>query len=327
MVDTWAPEELRGYAFAIAYRMLGSVGEAEDVVQEAMIRLHATDPAEVRSPTAYTATVTTRLALDELRSARARRERYVGTWLPEPVLGEPDPAERAELRESLTAAFLVVLETLSPVERAVFVLHDLFDLPYAEVADVVEPVRGDLPADRGQGPPARGRAAAAVRPAGERAGRAGPAVLRRARRRRRGRAGEAAGRGRGASTATAAARARRSGTRSSARCGWPGCWPASSGRPGGYGLLLEPAVVNGSPGLRVVDPDGRLVNVLAMDVRDGRGCRIRSIVNPDKLQHLGPVVDRGRAAAGRLEPAAGTRSRPPTCPPRRGRPRRPGRRR
>ena len=104
MVDTWAPEKLRGYAFAIAYRMLGSVGEAEDIVQEAMIRLHATDPAEVRSPTAYTATVTSRLALDELRSARVRRERYVGTWLPEPVLGEPDPAERAELRESLTAA-------------------------------------------------------------------------------------------------------------------------------------------------------------------------------------------------------------------------------
>src|SRR6185369_8384240 len=115
MVDTWAPEKLRGYAFTIAYRMLGSVGEAEDIVQEAMIRLHATDPAEVRSPTAYTATVTSRLALDELRSARVRRERYVGTWLPEPVLGEPDP-----------------------VERAVFVLPDLFDLPYSEVATVVD---------------------------------------------------------------------------------------------------------------------------------------------------------------------------------------------
>ena len=138
MADTWAPEQLRGYAFAIAYRMLGSVGEAEDVVQETMIRLHATDPTAVRSPTAYTATVTSRLALDELRSARVRRERYVGSWLPEPVLGEPDPAERVELRESLTAAFLVVLETLGPVERAVYVLHDLFDLPYAEVAEVVD---------------------------------------------------------------------------------------------------------------------------------------------------------------------------------------------
>src|SRR3954447_13517237 len=138
MADTWAPETLRGYAFAIAYRMLGSVGEAEDVVQEAMIRLHATDPADVRSPTAYAATVPGRRALDELRSARAQRERYVGSWLPEPVLGEPDPAERAELRESLTAAFLVVLEALGPVERAVFVLHDLFDLPYAEVAAVVD---------------------------------------------------------------------------------------------------------------------------------------------------------------------------------------------
>jgi RNA polymerase sigma factor (sigma-70 family) len=138
MADTWAPEKLRGYAFAIAYRMLGSVGEAEDIVQEAMIRLHATDPAEVRSPTAYTATVTSRLALDELRSARARRERYVGTWLPEPVLGEPDPAERAELRESLTTAFLVVLETLSPVERAVFVLREVFGLSWAEVAGTLD---------------------------------------------------------------------------------------------------------------------------------------------------------------------------------------------
>ena len=106
MTDTWAPEDLRGYAFAVAYRMLGSVSEAEDVVQEAMLRLHAADRSAVRSPTAYTATVTTRLALDELRSARVRRERYVGPWLPAPILGEPGPG-REELVRSLAEAGLV----------------------------------------------------------------------------------------------------------------------------------------------------------------------------------------------------------------------------
>ena len=135
---TWVGDDLRAYMVAVAYRMLGTVTEAEDVVQDALIRMASAGEREVRSPKAYAATVTARLALDELRSARARRERYVGTWLPEPVLTEPDPAERAELRDSLSAAFLVVLETLSPVERAVYVLHDLFDLPYADVAAVVD---------------------------------------------------------------------------------------------------------------------------------------------------------------------------------------------
>ncbi|HYT11010.1 MAG TPA: sigma-70 family RNA polymerase sigma factor, partial [Mycobacteriales bacterium] len=136
---TAAMEDLRPYMFSIAYRMLGSASEAEDVVQDAMVRMHSAEPAEqVRSPTAYAATVTTRLALDQLRSARVRRERYVGTWLPEPLLTGADPAERVELHESLSMAFLVLAETLSPVERAVFLLRDVFDYPYDEVARIVE---------------------------------------------------------------------------------------------------------------------------------------------------------------------------------------------
>jgi len=290
MADTWAPERLRGYAFSIAYRMLGSVGEAEDVVQEAMIRLHATDPAEVRSPTAYTATVTSRLALDELRSARARRERYVGTWLPEPVLGEPDPAERVELRESLTAAFLLVLETLGPVERAVYVLHDLFDLPYAEVAEVV---------DRSEAT-CRQIAARARRHVAERRLRFDPPTERRDELVRGFFAALDAGDVAGLEKLLAedivfvgdgggrgpAVKAPVTGTVRVAR------FLAGLVRQARrYGLRLEPAVINGSPGARVLDPDGRLLNVLALDLRDGRVAEVRSIVNPDKLGHLGPVLD------------------------------------
>src|SRR3954469_13402847 len=113
-------DELRGYVFSIAYRMLGRVGEAEDVVQEALLRLHREREkgVEIASDKAFLTTVTTRLAIDELKSARVRRETYVGEWLPDPIVGDrsvPGPAERAELRESISTAFLLVLETLSPV--------------------------------------------------------------------------------------------------------------------------------------------------------------------------------------------------------------------
>jgi RNA polymerase sigma factor (sigma-70 family) len=115
-------DELRPVAFAIAYRMLGSVSEAEDVVQEALLRVHqALDAGErIASPRAFVATVTTRLAINELRSARARRERYVGEWLPEPIItdGDDDPAQHAETADSLSLAMLVLLESLSPEQRA-----------------------------------------------------------------------------------------------------------------------------------------------------------------------------------------------------------------
>src|SRR6478736_1399931 len=135
-------QRLRPLMFSIAYRMLGSVSEAEDIVQEAFLRYHAAQPrqAEIGSPKTYLSAVTTRLCIDHLRSARARREAYPGEWLPEPLLtGEAaDPAGQAEQTDSLSMAFLLVLERLSPVERAVFLLHDVFGYDFGEVAQMVE---------------------------------------------------------------------------------------------------------------------------------------------------------------------------------------------
>lgn len=129
----------RAHLFGVAYRMLGSVAEAEDVVQEAFVRWSAVPPGSTRSPAAYLTTVTTRLAIDRLRSAQHRRESYVGPWLPEPLLAVGDePGDAAELADSLTTAFLVLLEQLNPVERAIFLLHEVFGYAYDEVATVVE---------------------------------------------------------------------------------------------------------------------------------------------------------------------------------------------
>jgi RNA polymerase sigma factor (sigma-70 family) len=126
-------EELRPGAFAVAYRMLGSVSEAEDVVQEAFLRLHRAlrEGERLSSPRAYLSTVVTRLCIDQLRSARVRRERYVGEWLPEPLVAtdEADPARQAEVADSLSLAFLVLLESLSPEQRAAFLLREVFDYP------------------------------------------------------------------------------------------------------------------------------------------------------------------------------------------------------
>ena len=134
-------DELRPVAFQIAYRMLGSVSEAEDIVQEALLRLHrALETGEqIQSPRAFVATVTTRLAINELHSARARRERYVGEWLPEPIItdGHDDPARHAETADSLSLAVLVLLESLSPEQRAVLLLHDVFDYEYPEIATIL----------------------------------------------------------------------------------------------------------------------------------------------------------------------------------------------
>jgi RNA polymerase sigma-70 factor, ECF subfamily len=149
-MDVWAArearvsdayEEFRPLMFSIAYRMLGSASEAEDIVQEAFLRFHreSTAGTVIDSPKAYLSTVTTRLAIDQLRSARVRRERYVGTWLPEPLVTdtESDVARHAEAADSLSMAFLLLLESLSPVERAVFLLREVFDYGYDEIADVV----------------------------------------------------------------------------------------------------------------------------------------------------------------------------------------------
>lgn len=129
----------RSLLFSISYRMLGSVVEAEDILQEAFIRWQQTTNIEEGSSRAYLSTIVTRLCIDHLKSARARREEYVGPWLPEPLLTEtsPDPADMTTLNESLSMAFLIMLESLSPVERAVFVLREVFDYDYAEISHVV----------------------------------------------------------------------------------------------------------------------------------------------------------------------------------------------
>ncbi|MEV2275938.1 RNA polymerase sigma factor SigJ [Nocardiopsis sp. NPDC049922] len=130
-------EEHRSLLTGVAYRILGSAADAEDVTQETWLRWNTVDRAIVDDPRAYLVTVASRIALDRLRSARSRRESYVGEWLPEPVSDIPDGADHAELADSVEYALLVVLETLSPLERAVFVLREAFQFPYARIAEVI----------------------------------------------------------------------------------------------------------------------------------------------------------------------------------------------
>ncbi|SEH02832.1 RNA polymerase sigma-70 factor, ECF subfamily [Nonomuraea solani] len=130
-------EDYRSLLIGVAYRILGSVADAEDVVQEAWLRWSGVDETTVADTKAYLIRVTSRLAIDRLRWARSRRESYVGPWLPEPIGTEPDVAEHAELADSVELALLVVLETLSPLERAVFVLREAFDLPFAEIGEII----------------------------------------------------------------------------------------------------------------------------------------------------------------------------------------------
>jgi RNA polymerase sigma-70 factor (TIGR02957 family) len=127
----------RSLLFTVAYEMLGSAADAEDVVQETWLRWAGVDPAVVRDPRAYLVRILTRLALNRLRTLARRREEYVGEWLPEPLVTTPDVAADVELAESLSIAMLTVLETLGPAERAVFVLREVFDVPYDEIAEAV----------------------------------------------------------------------------------------------------------------------------------------------------------------------------------------------
>ncbi|MEU8324956.1 RNA polymerase sigma-70 factor [Nonomuraea sp. NPDC048881] len=131
-------EEYRPMLLGLAYRLLGSMWDAEDVVQEAWLRWEGTDRSQIREPRAFLLTVVSRLALDQLRSARVRREAYTGPWLPEPVAtGEAGPLDTAELRDTVSFATLHLMEKLSPPERAVFVLREAFELPYDEIAEIV----------------------------------------------------------------------------------------------------------------------------------------------------------------------------------------------
>ncbi|TQJ54418.1 RNA polymerase sigma-70 factor [Streptomyces sp. NBC_00080] len=284
-------QELRPLLFSIAYRILGSVGEAEDAVQETWLRFEAS-PTEPRSAEAFLSAVVTRLSIDVLRSARVRREEYVGHWLPEPLLSDPyeDPARSAELADSVSVAALLLLERLSPLERAVFVLREVFAFGFPEVAAAV------------------GRSEAACRQLAVRArrhmaeGRPRFAADRREREELASgffdalREGDVAGLqkllaadvamvGDGGGKAPQPARAV-IGAENVARV-----LATASVLVARIDVTFEPHEINGEPGAIFRDRDGRVLHTLALDVVQGRIQAVRLVINPDKLGHLGPVAD------------------------------------
>ena len=285
--------ELRPSAFAIAYRMLGSVSDAEDVVQEGFLRLHQARAGgeHIESPRAYLSTVVSRLALDQLRSARVQRETYVGEWLPEPLLtSADDPAHLAEMADSLSLAFLIVLERLSPEQRAAFLLHDVFNEAYDHIAEILGTSEQN----------ARQLAARARRHVKERRPRFEASREQRQELATRFFAAAEEGdlpgleqllahdvllRGDGGGKAPAAARAIY-GRGKVARALIAGL--RSLARLGYTSRLQE---VNGQPGALFFDREGKLISVAMLDIAQGRIQGVSAIVNPDKLQHLGPVAD------------------------------------
>ena len=284
--------ELRPRAFAIAYQMLGSVSEAEDVVQEAFLRMHQTlqRDEQITSPRAYIATLVTRLAIDQLRSARVRRERYVGEWLPEPLVTDPTPDEHAETVDSLSLAFLVLLESLSPQQRAAFLLRDVFEYPYPEVAEIigtdVDSTRHLVARARSHVRDGRPRHHASRRQRDELAQRffaaaeqgdlrALEALL----------AQDVAMHADGGGKVPALARPI-NGRKRVARTVLAGM----SALPR-YGVRLQATEVNGQPGAIAIDAQDRLVGVIGVDIADGQIQTIHSIANPDKLRHVARIDD------------------------------------
>jgi RNA polymerase sigma-70 factor (TIGR02957 family) len=287
-------EELRPRAFGVAYRLLGSVSEAEDVVQEAFLRLHREleRGEQIESPEAYLVTLVTRIGIDELRSARARREVYVGEWLPEPILTaeDDDPARQVEIAESLSVGLLVVLETLTPEERATFLLHEVFDYPHARIAEIL------------------GKSDAAVRQlavrARKRVGEREPRFETSREQRERlvhrfveafeeGNlealegllAAEVTLRGDGGGKVPALARPVQGRSRVTRTLrGF------SRGAPRFGVAALREVEVNGEPGIVALDREGRLLAVVAVEIRAGQIQAVNSVTNPDKLGHLGRVA-------------------------------------
>jgi RNA polymerase sigma-70 factor (ECF subfamily) len=296
-IDETLYEELRPLAFSIAYRMLGSAAEAEDVVQEAFLRLAgAADREEVRAAKSYLTTVTTRLSIDRLRSARARREQYVGTWLPEPIVVDDPLAALAEAEvdaeaaESLSLAFLVLLESLSPVERAVFLLRDVFDRPYPEIARIVGKREDNV----------RRIAARARRHVEERRPRFEASPEERERLAERFFAAGAASDGDALAELLAPDVVFYGDGGGKVRGAIP---RPVYGRDRVTRLLLgfarvrdelalgvRLARVNGQPGAVFFAPHGSPYSVLSLDVADGAIVAIRSVVNPDKLRHIEPAA-------------------------------------
>jgi RNA polymerase sigma-70 factor, ECF subfamily len=281
-------ERLRRLAVNVGYRMLGSVAEAEDVAQEVLLRLHGAAGEEIRNPDGFVTTVATRLSLDVLRSARVRRESYVGEWLPEPVVEEPGAAERVEQDETISLAFLVLLERLTPEERAVLVLREAFGYDFEEIGAVLDKrpdacrqllsrARRHVEAERPRFEPdpvqrdtlaARFVDAARGGDLDELVALLAPDALL---------VGDGGGKARAISRPLVGGPAVAKALANFAR----------EGRA--WGVTVEPVRVNGQPGLRVVAPDGALVNVIGIDVAGGHVVRLHSILNPDKLGHLGPL--------------------------------------
>jgi RNA polymerase sigma-70 factor (TIGR02957 family) len=295
-------EDLRPAAFAIAYRMLGSVAEAEDVVQETLLRVHGAleQGEQIDSPRAYATTVATRLSIDQLRSARARRESYVGDWLPEPVVTDPadDPARHAEMADSLSLAFLVLLESLSPEQRAVFLLREVFDYPYDEIADIV----GKSEANARQLATRARRHVEEGKPRFETSEREREELARRFF--AAAEQGDLAGlealladdvvlHGDGGGKVPALARALHGRMRVARVLR---NWGRTAARIGG--IRFEHAAINGQPGALLRDGEGNLFGVMSLDIAEGRVQGVRSIVNPDKIKHLGPLADFERLVRG-----------------------------
>ena len=282
-------QRLHPLLFSIAYKMTGSVADAEDIVSEAFLRLHRAhaDGTVIESMKSYLSTVVSRLSISHLRLARVRRERYFGTWLPEPVVAEESSA--TDLSESLSLAFLVVLENLTPVERAVFLLHEVFDFEYAQTAEVVGKSEVNC----------RQIAARARRRVDARRPRFEASLAKRATLAERFFAAVEVGDLDGLVDMLAA---------DVVTYGDGGGRGPSLPKPV-YGrekvlrvlaalstvlqrfdLHLERVTVNAQPGVLVREGSGSLVNVLSVDVFDGRVQTIHSILNPDKLGHLGPLA-------------------------------------
>lgn len=298
--------DLRPLMFSIAYRMTGRVTEAEDIVQEAFFRMEraSQNGVVVESAKAYLTTATTRLAIDHMRSARARRESYVGTWLPEPIVADlqDSPEQMAELSDSLSMAFLVLLESLSPVERAVFLLREVFDYSYEDIAQIVDKKEAncrqilgrarrhlDDHQDRYEATTEQSEALLRSFLAAARHGDLDQLVdlL----------AADAVLCGDGGGKATAIREPLYGRDRVAAFV------LALFERAKHMGVTAEPVLVNGGPGLITRDPQGKILSVLCLEVDEGLIHTVRGIVNPDKLQHLGPVSTLARIPQGDGESA------------------------
>jgi RNA polymerase sigma-70 factor (ECF subfamily) len=303
---TEAPyEDLRPLLFSIAYRMVSSVSEAEDIVQEAFLRIHRAEAGGTRvdSPKAYLSAVVTRLSIDHLKSARARREQYVGQWLPEPLVTDtaPDAASQAETADSLSMAFLVLLESLTPVERAVFLLREVFDYGYTEISEIVQRsedncrqlyVRARRHIDEG-----RPRFEASREQRDELARRFFAAAQ----------MGDT-----DALIELLAADAVVYGDGGGKAPSWPepihGRERVAKLMVGTFaqavrlGASVVTTELNGQPGVKLMDEEGRIGAVMSLEIAEGVVQTVRGITNPDKLAHLGPVADlrailrRGRTA-------------------------------